>query len=194
MICKTKYKTVGDNVDYKVVVKKKEERVYLVFQDSEGLRDWINNFRFPAEIYKNQETCLKVHKGYGRAWKSCNDIIMKDFIKKVKETGYKPTIVGWSYGGAMSQLAAEDFFYRTRTKPTVITFGSPKIFGNKASRELLRKVSNTIQFAHKNDIVTKLVPFYWAVKTVSIGKQFNIFKLFKPSVYHRIYGEKNLYE
>lgn len=194
LIAKTKYNTVGDKVDYKVVSNKIEKKVYLLFQDSECLRDWINNLNFPVKLYKNQQSCLKVHRGYGQAWKTCNDIVMNDFITEVKKTGFKPVISGWSYGGAMAQLASEDFYFRTGIKPAVITFGSPKIFGNKKSKSYVESITDTVQYAHKNDIVTKLVPFCWSVNKINIGEKYNFFKLFNPKVYHRIYGEKELYK
>lgn len=193
LICDSKFNKVGDSVDYLVKKDNSKKTVFLIFQESASKRDWQNNFNFPSKLYKNQKSCLRVHRGFGNAWKTCNDIVMNDFITEVKETGFKPVISGWSYGGAMAQLASEDFYFRTGIVPQVITFGSPKIFGNKSSVTYIKAITQTTQYAHRNDIVTKLVPFYWSVCKHKLGK-FNIIKLFNPNIYHQIYGEKNLYE
>lgn len=72
-----------------------------------------------------------VAKGWADAYKSANDLIMEKLISVLKPD-YNVEICGWSYGGAVALLAAEDFYFRTKIKPDVITFGAPKpLFGNK---------------------------------------------------------------
>ena len=197
-IKKSNYKTSGDCVDWMIGVCHKEKNVYLLFQQSRQKRDWINNFNFPIKIYKNQQSCLKATRGWGRAYKSCNDDIMKELIKKVKENpDYKVIICGWSYGGAMSLLASEDFYFRTKHKPYVITFGAPKpLWGKKTKNYVLSCVKGVRQYAHINDLVPYLPPALFGYKHLvknKIGKNFSFFKLFKPKIYHCLYGDKNLY-
>jgi hypothetical protein len=189
------WKTVGDDVQYAIF--SDEEYLYLAFQQSVSKRDWQVNFNFPAKLYKNQKSCILAARGWGNAYKSCNDEIMNDFITKLKaDVRKKPVICGWSYGGAMSLLAAEDLHYRTGHKPTVITYGAPKpLFGLKTKNYVLSCVSEVYQYTHVNDLVTIMPPLagYCRLKTDKIGEKFNLIKFFNPEKYHCIYGEKNDY-
>lgn len=192
------YQTSGDCVDWTIEVDYLEKTITLFFEASKQKRDWINNFNFPVKIYKNQQSCLRVARGWGRAYKSCNDEIMKELIKKVKENpDYEIRICGWSYGGAMSLIAAEDFYFRTKKKPYVITFGAPKpLWGRKTKNYVLSCVNDVKQYAHINDLVPYLPPSLFGYKHLvknKLGIGFSFFKLFKPQVYHCLYGNKNLY-
>ena len=192
------YKTSGDCVDWAIDVCDSEKTIFLLFEPSKQKRDWINNFNFPVKIYKKQQSCLMVARGWGRAYKSCNDEIMEALIKMVKEKpDYQVLISGWSYGGAMSLIAAEEFYFRTRIKPSVITFGAPKpLWGRKTKNYCLSCVRDVKQYAHINDIIPYLPPALFGYKHLvknKIGKDFSILKLFKPQIFHCSYGDKTLY-
>jgi hypothetical protein len=156
--------------------------------------DWKNNFRFFAKMYKKQVSPMLVHKGFARAWKSCNDEAM-EVIKLFKQDvgeELQTVFVGHSFGGAMSLLAAEDYHFRFNERPEVITFGAPKVFATKKSVEYVKSCVKEIkQFAHKSDIVTYMPPFYKHVKKIGLGK-FSFIGLFKPIIYHLIY-DKEIY-
>ena len=194
----TIYKKSGDDVDWAVRIFKDEKVVRLFFEASTTKRDWINNFNFPIKIYKKQESCLKVARGWGNAYKSCNDEIMNLLIAVSDDyADYEVQIAGWSYGGAMAVLAAEDFYYRTGKQASVYTFGAPKpIWGRKCHKYVSSCVKEAKQYAHVNDCVPLCPPLpgYKMIKKVKIGKGFNIFKLFKPDIYHLIYGNSELYK
>lgn len=189
--------TSGDDVQWIIKVDDREQKVRLIFEESNDKRDWQNNFDFPARVYKKQTSCLRVARGWGNAYKSCNDIIMRTLIQTSKlYNDYKVEICGWSYGGAMSLLAAEDFHFRTGIKPDVVTFGAPKpLFGKKCKEYVLSCVGTVKQYAYVNDCVPLMppFPFYDRVDTTYIGGKCSFLKLFKPNVYHLIYGEKELY-
>lgn len=188
----SEWKTVGDDVQYSIFLD--DNFCYLVFQQTVSKRDWLNNFNFPVKLYKNQESCLLVARGWGDAYKSCNDEIMKDFISKLN--GKIPVICGWSYGGAMAVIASEDFYYRTKIKSVVITFGAPKpLFGIKSKKYVTSCVRYTVQYSHRSDVVTLLPPLlgYKRINSVWVGK-FNIINLFKPYFYHCLYGSESLYD
>lgn len=83
-IKKTQYTKSGDDVDWAVKVYDDEKTVRLLFEESTTDRDWHNNFDFPVKIYKKQESCMKVARGWGNAWKSCNDLVMDALIRAVQ--------------------------------------------------------------------------------------------------------------
>lgn len=192
------YITSGDSVQWKVKTDHEEKAVYLVFQESADKRDWINNFNFPKKIYKKQESCLRVSRGWGNAYKSCNDEIINVLIDESKKNEYYTVnIVGWSYGGALSLLAAEDYYFRTKKKANVCTFGAPKPLWGKKSREYVRSCINEIkQYSFINDIVVYLPPFlgYTRASTDKIGRKFRLKELFNPNVSRCIYGDYSLYK
>lgn len=192
-----KFNTSGDDVNWLVKVNKGTKTVSLIFEESCGSTDWKNNLNFPAKLYKNQQSCIRAARGWGNAYKSCNDIIMSSFIKAVTDNpSYKIEICGWSYGGAMAILAAEDFYFRTHIKPRVITFGAPKpIFGRKSKKYILSCVKEMQQYSNVNDLVVYMPPLpgYKRLSTNKVGGRFSLLKLFKPSVYHCIYDDKTIY-
>lgn len=188
----------GDDIDWTVVTDEGFKHVWLVFEESTTKRDWRNNLKFPVKLYKNQESCIRAASGWGDAWKSCNDLIMEAFIAEVnKHPDFTPAVCGWSYGGAISLLAAEDFYYRTKKKPSVVTFGAPKPLWGKKSQEYVRGCCSVVrQYVHVNDCVPAMPPLpgYKRLVTDVCGDKFNLFKwLFKADVYHCLYGDKNIY-
>ena len=189
------YKNVGDDVDYCIFVK--EEKIYLAFEGSRTKRDWQNNLNFPRKIYKKQYSCLKAARGWGDAYKSCNNIVMEELISVMDDYPFFPVvIIGHSYGGAMAVLAAEDLHYRTRTMPSVITFGAPKcLFGNKSKKYVKSCCVEITQYQHVHDIVPRMPPFsgYHSVNVKWVGKdRWKFWEIFKP-YYHVSYGDENLY-
>ena len=192
------FNKVGDDVDYTLWCDNDDPyTTYLLFKQSDSKRDWANNLNFPVKLYNNQEYPIKVCKGWGNAWKSCNDYIMDELLSWLDE--YKTTtliIAGWSFGGAIAQLAAEDFYYRTGSKAFVITFGSPKpLFGSKTLKRFKESVVYSYNYANVNDCVPLMPPFplYHDINRIKTGKKV-LFGLFNPNKWHCLYGDKSQYE
>lgn len=196
----SEYINSGDDVDWTIKVYDDEKVLRLLFQGSVEFRDWINNFKFPIKPYKKQQNIMWVASGWANAYKTCNDEIMKAFMSKAseyKEKNYRIEICGYSYGGVMAVLAAEDYNFRTHEKVPVITFGSPKaFFGKKTLAYVQSCVESAVQYANNNDFVTKCVPFigYRMLNKIPVGEIFNFFKMFNIPKYHTGYGDKSLYE
>lgn len=188
------YEKVGNDVDVFVDLDPVDYTLQVFFLGSNSDADWETNYDFPCKVYKHQKSCLKAHRGFVKTFKTANDIIAEKITKLTEEFSIPledltVTFIGHSFGGAMAILAAEDFCYRTNKKPNLITFGAPKILGNKKSVKYIRSCCDEIfQFAHWNDIVTHVPPFFYHVKKHRLGK-FNLIGLFKPSIYHLIYGD-----
>ena len=122
--------TTGLDVQFSIQTIKEEQKVYLIFQETRSTFDWKINLLFPAKTYKK----YYIHKGYIKAWRSAKTLVAY-FINEVEKTGFTPVICGWSYGGAMAVLAAEEYHYQTGKKAEVITFGAPKILYFKRTKK-----------------------------------------------------------
>lgn len=185
-IRESNYKKIGEDVDYRIEVNHEEKAVYLMFKGSNSGKDWKMNFSFGEEIYENQQNKLFAHKGFIKAWQSANDTIMNEYMEVCsKNPEYKPIICGHSLGGALSQLAMEDFCFRTSRKPVVITFGSPNVWSKKTDMDYLKGCYESIlQYAHNNDVVTKVPPFYLPLNKIPVGNRFCPIKMFRINYYH----------
>lgn len=196
LIKETDFVTVGDKVDFAVRTFPKEKRIRLIFEESNGKRDWINNFNFPIKPYKNQKNVLWYARGWAKAYKTANDKIMEKLIDTyMKNPDYDIEICGWSYGGAMALIATEDFYFRTKVKCIVTTFGAPKpLFGKKTKQTVLNCCKEINQYSNVNDLVTFLPPFlgYVHAKKTKVDKK-KIFGIFKPNTYHCIYDTESFY-
>lgn len=191
------YVTAGDDVQFIVTVFPEEKTIRLIFEGTVGKTDLKNDFRFPVKPYKNQESVLWLARGWADAYKSCNDLIMETLIGTHKSNpDYRIEICGWSYGGAMSLVAAEDFYYRTKLKPYIITFGAPKpLFGPKTKKYVASCCNEVKQYRHRSDFIPCLPPFIGYSNLVNdwLG-YWNPLAIFNPPKYHLSYSNEKLYK
>ena len=112
-----KYQQVGDSVNY--AFKEGGSTLYIYFEGSNSITDWVRNFLFPAVPYKDMDIEYKVHRGFLAAWKEVEDIIIEKITEKElpedsPENRYKwqhIIVVGYSHGGALAAFAHECIFY-----------------------------------------------------------------------------------
>lgn len=197
LIKSSTYAKDGIDVDWFIDIDHKEQVIRLLFAQTNSRKDWIINFMFPAKLYKKQKNYFLVAYGWGKAYKSAADTIMKNINKHLQlYPKYRIEVLGYSYGGAIATIAAEDIHYRFYIKPDLITFGCPRvIFGRKSKKYFTSCMNEIKQFAHCNDLVTKVPPFvgYTNLKEIKLGKNFNLKDLFNPYIFHQIYGDAQLY-
>lgn len=158
--------------------------VYILFQETDGVSDWIQNLSFTKRKYGK----LKFHHGFYELY----DLMRDDIIEYVKSIPSNKTLVvsGWSQGAAIAQIAVQDIFYHTGRKSLLISFGAPMaIYGRKTRKACRESVIEAFEYCNKSDIVTYMPLFknFYHIKRVNVGK-FNIIRLFKPKVWHTNYS------
>lgn len=184
----TNYISVGEDVDYKVIVDNYNKEIILQFKESDSKTDWKNNFAFlPCRInsFAKADNYLVTTKGYARAWNSTGGVPLLDFITATyKYPTYRTIIRGWSFGSAMAKIAAYLYTNLGHDLDELTTFGDVKCF--------FKKIKNTTrirEYVTPNDFVTWCVPFYCRDTKCKVGEKFTLKKLFKTEYYHTHYEE-----
>jgi len=154
----------------------KGDTLYIVFQGSQGLQDWLDNFKFwqkdvrKIAPYGNKESKIRVHAGHIRQYKQ-----VRKYIHGIIKAATPARIVctGHSKGGALAKLCAVDIEYNFKVMPDCVVEGCPKV-GNKAFQESFdRRIKNCLRIENGDDVVCK-VPIWGyehAGKKRQIGKK-----------------------
>ena len=142
------YEQIGDSVNFKFI--KNEDTLYIYFQGSNSITDWVENFMFTQKVYKE----FRVHKGFYRAYSQVRDLML-DVIYNGK---YKNIIVvGYSHGGALCQLAHEDIVYHfPQLNVHSYAFESPRCL--KVPKKYKERWKNLTVIRNGTDIVTHCPP------------------------------------
>lgn len=168
-----------DISDYKWMKKKHTEWFYaikgdeliIVFQGSQGLKDWKDNFNFFLRSWKLNrkedksilsynrlnEKGVAVHKGF---YKQYNTI--KHDIHSIIEKYNKPkiTICGHSLGGAIAHLCYYNIARKFEDKEiSCFTEGAPRFFNKKGLEIYSYRCPYSYVFVNGVDIVSA-VPFW----------------------------------
>lgn len=192
LIENTEYKITGLDVDYQIVFLHEVKQVVLLFKGTDSNTDLKIDLDFPVKVYKRQSSCIKAHGGFVKAWKSANDVIMKEFITACTiDENYTPVICGHSLGGALATLASEDYYFRTGKKANLLTFGCPNVLFGKKSKEYVSSCCDDVrQYAQNNDLVPTIPYGFCQINKIKCGRKFNLFEFtFRPMKYHLGYGE-----
>lgn len=155
------WETVGHDVNYKFIID--NDCLYIHFQGSNSITDWIRNFLFPTKVYG----LYRVHRGFLEAWLEVRNIILDkiyEFDTMLTSLPPKPNykfkkviIVGYSHGGALCQIATQEIVYhRPDLKVEAYAFESPRCI--KARKELRHYWENLKVIRNNNDIVTHVPP------------------------------------
>jgi len=172
------YVQVGDSVNYAFI--EEGTTLYIFFQGSNSITDWVRNFWFFKKPYKDMEIPYKVHSGFLAAWKTVEDIIINkitelnssdtvrtwyndtDFIDRPDYKWKKIITVGYSHGGALSGFCHECvWFYRPDIRNNIFGYGfeSPRFYhGFWVKKALKERWKNYIIIRNHNDIVTRVPP------------------------------------
>lgn len=151
------YVQAGDSVNYAFV--EEGTTLYIYFQGSNSITDWVRNFLFGKKPYKDMETPYRVHRGFLAAWKEVENII----ITKIKDPKWTKIItVGYSHGGALAGLCHECVWYWRPDLRDVIEgygFEAPRFYaGYRVKPELRERWARFVVIRDNNDIVTHCPP------------------------------------
>lgn len=164
------YKHCGEGGDYAVEVD--GNTLYLLFECSDGLEDWRNNFDFftavckdiasPKLPYKEMKLRWRVHGGFLRVWKSIQDEVEADVAQAIAdnpEVAYI-TVIGYSHGGALATLATEDmaYLYGDNYEVKGYGFGAPKVLWGIVPKEVQDRLAGYTTIRNIPDLVTRVPP------------------------------------
>lgn len=166
--CNTlEYDKVGNDVSYKFI--EENDTLYLYLQGSYEKIDWFRNFYFfpiSKKPYKDMKVSYKVHRGFLRAWKELEDIVIAKITEKDENNSFKwkkIIIVGYSHGGSLAMLATESvWYYREDLRDNKFHgfgFEAPRVYaGYKVKKELKERWKNFTVIRNNNDLVTHCPP------------------------------------
>ena len=202
------WKTAGEDTQY-LIECDEERNVIIVFQGSNSDIDWKNNFRFWKRPYKDMPVKFRVHSGFLRAFKACEDTICAEVEALNPAT---IAIVGHSYGGALATLFHERLFWQyvmereqnpDESKPSLrgkihtITFGAPRVLGFLNSRRVKERWEGTTLINNSSDIVPAVPPFFFFYTHVTeqthIGHLRHWWDFFRPDKWHDVKGDEGYY-
>lgn len=180
------YEQAGDSVNYAFV--EQDRTLYIYFQGSNSITDWVRNFWFPTKPYKDMKIPYRVHRGFLAAWKEVEDIIINKITETIyfeKEPGVYDIafrwkhiiVVGYSHGGALAAFCHECvWFYRKDLRENGLEgygFEAPRIYGCfKVKKELKERWKKFTVIRCNNDIVTHCPPFLFGF--THVGKLLKI--------------------
>lgn len=161
------------NADYVTVdgggsfcLKRDGERLFVLFEKSDGLEDWENNLDFAARShstsdavapYRDMSEVWYCHGGFLRVWRS----ILPYIEGALLDLDFREIIcVGYSHGAALSLLCHEYLWYNRhdlRGRIFSFAFGCPRVIYGRVPRERERW-SGFYVIRNLDDLVTHLPP------------------------------------
>lgn len=142
------YKQIGDSVNYAFV--EQENTLYIYFQGSNSVSDWVFNFLFAKKVYG----LFKVHRGFLHCYQQVRSLMLdKAYSKNYDEI----VVVGYSHGGALCQLALQDLVYHfPNISVKGFAFESPRCL--KVPKKYRYMWDNLRVIRTNNDLITHLPP------------------------------------
>ena len=146
--------------DYAIEVEK--DTLYLLFEWSDGVWDWIHNFLFPAKPYKRMNDVWFCHRGFLGVWKAMRDEIESDVRHKLAAHRRIKNIVcvGYSHGGALALFATEDmeYLYGDRYNVLGFGFGAPRVVWGCVGKAVKKRLCRFFTVRNSPDLITHVPP------------------------------------
>ena len=134
------------------------ERLFLWFQHSHGVTDWLNNMQFGAVPYREMDPPWECHAGFLKVWKS-----LKPYIEPLvlDPTVKALTLVGYSHGAALAVLCHEYIWYRRRDLRDRLFgfgYGCPRVLFGCVPPDIALRWEHFYVVRNLDDLVTHLPP------------------------------------
>ncbi|MBQ7348114.1 MAG: hypothetical protein IJW55_09850 [Clostridia bacterium] len=134
------------------------DTLYIWFEQSHGITDWLNNLRFAAAPYREMEPVWQCHAGFLKVWKS-----VKPYLEpSILDTSVKQICtVGYSHGAALAVLCHEFIWYR---RPDLhqgmcgFGYGCPRVLFGCVPPEIAPRWDTFYVVRNLDDLVTHLPP------------------------------------
>lgn len=132
-----------------------EDTLVILFEKSNGRRDWSTNFNF---LSKNVKGIFYAHRGFLRGFNNVKPYISPCICDK---TVKRIMIAGYSHGAALALLT---YAYAVTKRPDIkpyITgygFGCPRVIYGNPRKEFYNLFANFTVIRNCRDIVTHLPP------------------------------------
>ena len=200
------YRHIGKQLSYKDFIDHENYRIFICFQGSNGLSDWLHNLlAIPTNMEPYRGCGWRVHKGFARVWRSGNDTVIREarelwekFQFSAPDNGpYKLIFCGFSHGAALAQLAAEDYNYRHKKTCRCICFGSPKLAWGAMAPSHLHSSIYLTNWINRADVITTLPLLRWGYRHVIEDfvnvRSIPLLSKLRVRKHHQIYDRKEVY-
>jgi len=200
------YRHIGKQLSYKDFIDHENYRIFICFQGSNGLSDWLHNLlAIPTNMEPYRGCGWRVHKGFARVWRSGNDTVIREarelwekFQFSAPDNGpYKLIFCGFSHGAALAQLAAEDYNYRHKKTCRCICFGSPKLAWGAMAPSHLHSSIYLTNWINRADVITTLPLLRWGYRHVIEDfvnvRSIPLLSKLRVRKHHQIYDRREVY-
>ncbi|MCL2294491.1 MAG: hypothetical protein FWC36_06480 [Spirochaetes bacterium] len=193
------YKHIGFDLSYKHFIDREDKIIYVCFQGSNGLTDWLHNLlALPTRIEPYRGCGWFVHKGFARVWRSGNDTVMEETRALAERLpGFEIIFCGFSHGAALAQLAAQNWFFLTKEKRKCIIFGSPKLAWGDNAQRILNDSMELTNWINRADIVTTVPLRKWGYRHVRENlvdvRRIPFLSKLRVRKHHQIYDRPEIY-
>ena len=160
----------------------------ILFEESNGRTDWINNFRFlalPRKPYKDMKHVWFAHRGFSRVWKviepHLSTCVTDPTVRRIE-------IAGYSHGAAVALLCYEYCRYHRSDIPVVgFGFGAPRVVWGPIPKEVKARLEGFVVIRNGHDLVTHLPPvlfgYHHVGKVEKVGDHVGLIKDHYPQAY-----------
>ena len=155
-------------------VERDGDRLFLLFEHSNGMTDWLNNLDFHAVPYRDMNPVWQCHGGFLRAWRGAKPAVEAALSGQACRS---VTVIGYSHGAALAALCHEWVWYRypqLRERLHGFGFGCPRVLYGCAPPAVAARWRSFFVVRNEDDLVTHLPPrllgYCHAGNLVTIGE------------------------
>ena len=134
------------------------DALFLWFEHSNGILDWIHNLQFAAMPYRDMQPNWECHAGFLRVWKS----LRPQILPLIRAPNVRSvTVVGYSHGAALAVLCHEAIWFERpdlREHLQGFGFGCPRVLFGCVPPELALRWDHFYVIRNLDDLVTHLPP------------------------------------